>query len=97
MMALCVCVCKNTLENLGATRNAKMLEVFLPNRTYSVCPYSFICNGGKRILHTHLEEAIIIGFGILATPENHICEIAILCDYCPEWQVPFITHANLID
>lgn len=78
-----VCVCKNTLD-LGATRNAKMLEVFLAKRTYSVSLYSFICNGGKGILKTHFEEAIIIGFVILATPENHICEIVILCDYCPE-------------
>lgn len=51
----------------------------------------------KKILNTHFEEAIIIGFGILATPGNHICEIAILRDYCPEKQMHFILHANLID
>lgn len=51
----------------------------------------------KKILNTHFEEAIIIGFGILATPGNHICEIAILCDYCPDKQMHFNLHANLID
>lgn len=89
--------CERIVWILEPQRNAKMLEVFLPNKIYSVCLYSFICKGGRGILNTHFEEAVIIGFGILATPENHICEIAILCDYCPEWQVHFIMHANLID
>lgn len=52
---------------------------------------------GRWILNTHFEETIIIGFGILDTPGNHIYEMAILCDSCPEWQVHFIMHANLID
>lgn len=89
--------CVRTVWILEPQRNAKMLEVFLPNRTYSVSRYSFICNGGERILNTPFEEAIIIGCGILATPGNRISEIAILCDYCPEWQMHFLVHTNLID
>lgn len=51
----------------------------------------------KKVLNTHFEEAIIVSFGILVTPGNHICETAILRDYCPEKQMHFNLHADLID
>lgn len=61
----------------------------------TLCAFILLFVVGERVPRTHFEEEIIIGFGILAIPGNHICETAILYDYCPEWH--FMVHANLID
>ena len=72
-------------------------QKFLSQTEPTLHAFIFFISKGKRILNTHFGEAIITGFGILATPGNHICEIVVLCDYYPEWQVHFIMPANLID
>lgn len=71
-----------------------MLEVFSQIEP-TLCAFILLFVVGEGVLRTHCEEAIIIGFGILAIPGNHICETAILYDHCPEWH--FVAHANLID
>ena len=76
----------------------KNVRSFSPKQNLLGMPLFFLfVMEGRRILNTHFEETIIIGFGILDTPGNHIYEIATLCDSCPEWQVHFIMHGNLID
>lgn len=65
-------LCDRMIWILELQRKAKMLEVFLPNRIYSVYLYSFVCKGEKGILNTYFEEAILIGFGILAIRESHL-------------------------
>lgn len=90
-------LCKSS-SGLGSTKKCKDIRSFSPRQNLLCTSLFFLfIMEEKTVLNTHFEEAIIIGFGILATPGNHICEITILRDYCPERQMHFILHANLID
>lgn len=79
---------KNSLD-LEAIKKCKDVRSFPSPKRASL----FVIDG-KRILNTHFEEVITIGFGILTTPGNHICEILTSHVYCPEWQGHLILHAN---